>query len=309
MTMTQKAPKADVGAIIGRFQVHELHEAHKDLIDSVRAMHDNVFIFIGLSPLRNTIRNPLDFNTRKRMIQEAYPDVEVYYVEDNRDDKIWSKNLDREIQKWLKPHQSILLYGSRDSFISHYHGKHTTVELESSTFISGTEIRRRIANNFTPTKEFRAGVISASFNRYPTAYAAVDCAIIDWDKKRLLLGQKKGEEQLRFIGGFSDPTSPSYEADAKREVMEETGLEIGEPLYLGSSLVDDWRYRGEVDKIKSSFFVAPYLFGRPEANDDIASVHWVTLADFVNGKIEIVNEHKPFIQMLIDHLPPISELS
>jgi bifunctional NMN adenylyltransferase/nudix hydrolase len=309
MTMTQKAPKADVGAIIGRFQVHELHEAHMDLIDSVNQIHDKVFIFIGLSPLRNTIRNPLDFNTRKKMIQEKYPDAEVYYVEDNRDDITWSKNLDREIQKWLKPHQSIVLYGSRDSFISHYHGKHTTIELESTTYISGTEIRRRIANNFPPTREYRAGLISASFNRYPTAYAAVDVAVIDWDRKRLLLGQKKGESQLRFIGGFSDPKSVSYEADAKREVMEETGVEIGEPVYLGSTLVDDWRYRNEVDKIKTSFFMAPYLFGRPEANDDIVAVHWVSLVDFVNDKVDIVDEHKPLIPMLKDHLPPVSELS
>src|SRR3990172_9189558 len=114
----------DVGVIIGRFQIHELHEAHRDLINAVRAKHGRVIIFVGLSPLRNTPTNPLDFNTRKRMIQETYPDIEVYYVEDNPSDYIWSKNLDREITKWLKPFQTATLYGSRDSFIPSYTGKY-----------------------------------------------------------------------------------------------------------------------------------------------------------------------------------------
>jgi len=298
----KKTITTDVGAIIGRFQVHQLHEAHIELIDLVRSKHDRTLIFIGLSPLRNTKTNPLDFPSRKKMIQEAYPDVEVYYIDDNRSDFVWSKNLDRQIDNWLKPSQTITLYGSRDSFIPYYHGKFPTEELESTTYVSGTEIRRQISINHPPTKDFRAGVISASHNRYPTCYGTVDIAVIDKDKGRLLLGQKAGETNLRFLGGFSSPDSASYEEDGRREVMEEAGITPGEMTYIGSTLVDDWRYRSEVDKIKTSFFVGHYVFGRPEAGDDIASVTWVSLEDAITGKVQVVDEHQVLMDMLITYL-------
>ncbi len=300
--MKHKTVTTDVGAIIGRFQVHQLHEAHIELIDLVRSNHDRTLIFIGLSPLRNTKANPLDFPSRKRMIQEAYPDVEVYYIDDNRSDEVWSKNLDRQIDNWLKPGQTIMLYGSRDSFIPSYHGRFPTQELESTTYVSGTEIRRQLSINHPPTKDFRAGVISASHNRYPTCYATVDVAVIDKDKGRLLLGQKAGEQNLRFVGGFSSPDSASYEEDGRREVQEETGILPGEMIYIGSAIIDDWRYRGEVDKIKTMFFIGQYEFGRPEAGDDIASVTWVSLEDVIMGKIVVVEEHRELMSMLIAYL-------
>jgi bifunctional NMN adenylyltransferase/nudix hydrolase len=289
---------ADVGILIGRWQVHELHEAHLDLIETVRSKHDRVIIFVGLSPLKSTAHNPLDFNSRRVMIQEAFPDIEVYYVSDNASHEVWSKNLDREIDKWLKPHQTAVIYGSRDSFIPYYSGKFTVQELEATKFISGTEIRRRISNTFHPSKEFRAGVISASLNRYPTCYPTVDVAILDRSKGRILMGKKDGEEHFRFIGGFAQPDSLSFEADAKREVIEETGIEVDNLQYIGSALINDWRYYGEIDKIKTMFFVADYVFGRPEADDDIAYVEWVPLNELISGEIKIMPEHEVLVDML-----------
>ncbi len=40
---------ADVGVIVGRWQVDDLHEAHTRLIEEVRAQHKKVIIFVGLS--------------------------------------------------------------------------------------------------------------------------------------------------------------------------------------------------------------------------------------------------------------------
>lgn len=292
-----------MGILIGRWQVHELHEAHRDLINTVRKTHDRVIIFVGLSPLKNTPINPLDFNARRIMIQETFPDVEVYYVSDNPSDKVWSKNLDKEIDKWLKPHQTAVIYGSRDSFIPHYSGRYPVQELEATKYISGTEIRRRISNSFDQSsKEFRAGVISASLNRFPTCYPTVDVAIIDHSKGMILMGKKEGEEKLRFIGGFAHPDSPSYEADARREVMEETGVEVDALHYIGSTIINDWRYKKETDKIKTIFFVGSYIFGRPEANDDIAYVEWVKLTDLLEGLVEVMPDHIPLVEMLENYI-------
>jgi len=69
--MQIKLPTADVGVIIGRFQVAELHDGHHMIISSVLERHKKVLIFLGSTPdVLVTKQNPLDFLTRQQMIQE-----------------------------------------------------------------------------------------------------------------------------------------------------------------------------------------------------------------------------------------------
>jgi bifunctional NMN adenylyltransferase/nudix hydrolase len=275
--MKEKVNKpTDVGVIVGRFQVNELHEAHIDLITSVTNKHDRVLVFLGNSIIRNTTSNPLDYRARRAMIADKFPNVEIHYINDNPSDVAWSKNLDKLISEQLMPLQTVTLYGSRDSFLKGYSGKYNTCELEATTFISGTEVRRRVSNNYPATSDYRAGMIAATAYRYPTAFQCVDIAVVN-DKQEVLLARKPDEKKWRFIGGFSDPRTPSLEEDAKREVQEEAGIEVEIISYLGSTLIDDWRYRGEQDKIKTALFLAKYIFGKPEGADDIAEVKWVPI--------------------------------
>ena len=290
-------PSADVGVIVGRFQVNDLHTAHLDLIQSVCSEHAKVIIFLGLSPLKGTQNNPLDFESRKQMIQEKFPNIIILYVNDSFSDEVWSETLDAQIKPVLGPTQTVVLYGSRDSFISHYHGEYPTQELMQEVYISGSEIRKGISKKVKNTTEFRAGVIWGAFNRYPTCYPTVDIAIFNEDYTKILLARKPKEDKYRFVGGFADPKSANYEADARREVAEETGLEVSDPKYIGSFQIDDWRYRNEVDKIKTLFFVTKMVFGRPQANDDICEVRWFDYAD-PNLRDNIIKTHLP----LFDHL-------
>ena len=71
--MQVKTDSYDVGVIVGRFQVPELHPGHIDLIQTVCDAHDKVVIFLGLSPLMVTRENPLDFESRKQMILAKFP--------------------------------------------------------------------------------------------------------------------------------------------------------------------------------------------------------------------------------------------
>ncbi len=73
LKMKNNPPKADIGVICARFQVHELTKGQKELVDTVRTNHDKVFIFLGLSPRRGEPENPLDFRSRKVMLSEIYP--------------------------------------------------------------------------------------------------------------------------------------------------------------------------------------------------------------------------------------------
>ena len=293
--MKEKVSKpTDVGVVIGRFQVNELHEAHIDLIQSVLDRHDRVLLFLGNSIIRNTLNNPLDYRARRAMIAEKFPTVEIHYINDNHSDTAWTKNLDKLIGEQLLPMQTVTLYGSRDSFLKCYSGKYNTCELEATTFISGTEVRRRVCNNYPPTADYRAGMIAATAYRFPTAFQTVDIAVVN-DKGELLLARKPEEKKWRFIGGFSDPASVSLEEDAKREVQEEAGVEVGNITYLGSTLINDWRYRGEIDKIKTALFVAKYVFGKPEGADDVAEVKWVSINNLT--KNDIVETHHVLIDM------------
>jgi bifunctional NMN adenylyltransferase/nudix hydrolase len=293
----KQAKRTECGVIVARFQTHALHEAHRDLIKSVITRHDRVIIFLGLSSLRNTANNPLDFKHRAAMINEDFPDVEVHYIDDNRCDARWSKNLDNQIIKWLPPLFTATLYGSRDSFLKHYQGKFPTCELESEIFISGSQVRKDIIINYPSSKDFRAGVISATGQRYPTSYQTVDVAVVNEDFTEVLLVKKPNENEWRFIGGFSDPRSSSLEEDARREVKEETGIEIYDPIYIGSQLISDWRYRGEVDKIKTALFIAKYLFGKPEGADDVEAAKWFPIDKVLED--DIVEEHHGLFYMFI----------
>jgi hypothetical protein len=119
--------KFSIGCIVARFQVDMLHVAQMQLIDFVAGRHEKVIVVLGVSPLPNSRKNPLPFEARRQMLAEVYPNVHVIQVKNNISDEIWSKNLDTAIRDVLTMQQSVLLYGSRDSFIKHYSGKFQTL--------------------------------------------------------------------------------------------------------------------------------------------------------------------------------------
>ena len=165
-------------------------------------------------------------------------------------------------------------------------------------YISGSETRKAISKKVKNTSEFRAGVIWAAYNQYPKCYPTVDVAIFNEDYTKLLLARKPKEDKYRFVGGFADPKSENYEVDARREVAEETGLEVDNPKYIGSFTIDDWRYRGEIDRIKTLFFTTKVIFGRPQANDDICEVRWFEYCPHVIGPHNMVAGHIPLLNRL-----------
>lgn len=295
----------EIGVIIGRFQVHQLHQAHRTLIETVMKKHKKVILFLGVAPTLGTTRNPLDFTSRQRMIQDEYPELVIMALPDNRSDLSWSKNLDGRVKE-VFPKGDAVIYGGRDSFIPHYHGKLPVQELEQNVFVSGTEIRKEVSEEIKASPLWRAGVIYQSYNKYPVSFQTVDIAAMSSDAKRILFAKKPGEEKLRFVGGFVDPTDISLEHAASREFREETGgAEITDFRYVSSFRVNDWRYRSEVDKIMTALFVGTYTFGTLTPSDDISSLEWVeTLTFLTEGWIQanVTEEHWPLALALATYL-------
>jgi len=302
MDIKQKYKDYNVGVIVGRFQSPELHEAHKELIQYVLDRHDKVYIFLGIS-LVYSIKNPYDFEIRRKMIQEDFPMVNILSITDMPgQDENWSKMLDFCINTVTANHDKVLLYGSRDSFIPSYKGRYQTQELVPSIEISATELRQRASRGTLCSRDFRCGVIWSYYNRFPICYPTVDIAIFKQETNEILLGRKPGKNKYQFIGGFCETRSNSNEEDAKREVIEETGLEVSDLEYIGSSYIDDIRYKGlrDTDCIRTTFYLGYYIYGSAKGNDDIEETKWFTFKNLEeNYKDLIEKQHHVLMELLI----------
>jgi hypothetical protein len=144
-----------IGSVVGRFQVHELHDAHRYVIDQVVNNHKKSIIFLGVPKVVGTKKNPLDFDTRKKMIQSSYPDTLILSLPDIGDDFKWTAELDKRIRE-VYPIGEVVLYGGRDSFIPYYQkgkGQFDCKELDQYTFVSGTEVRKIVDECFATLGE------------------------------------------------------------------------------------------------------------------------------------------------------------
>lgn len=129
--------KKTLGVIVGRFQTADITPGHEFLFDEVYKKHDNVMVFVGNKPPNHQPdeKNPLDFFSRKVMLQASKPNISIFPITDSRANEEWSEELDKRIDE-VKGTFDVILYGSRDSFIQHYTGKFKTHELESTIIIS-----------------------------------------------------------------------------------------------------------------------------------------------------------------------------
>ncbi|MBP1651637.1 MAG: hydrolase [Bacteroidetes bacterium] len=290
------------GVIIARFQTPSLHEGHLELIRQVKQKHNRLIIVLGVSPVKGSRKHPLDYYTRERMIKQLFSDIIILPLSDQADDKVWSSKLD-ELLSTNFPHESFVLYGSRDSFIPYYGGRYPTNDLPPVKDYNATALREAVSDKVFDTEEFRAGIIYNTYNQFPKVYPTVDIAVFRHNRTELLLGRKPAEHAWRLPGGFTDPEDQNFDAAARRELQEECGqLETSPMQYELSMQMDDWRYRSEVDKIITTLFSTDLIFGEPIAADDIAALRWVPvnkLSEMIaNGDIQPV--HIPLLEKLAD---------
>lgn len=293
----------NVGVLVARFQVNELHSGHRELLDYISSRHKKVILFLGVPRIKNTKRNPLDFASRKIMVQKNYPNIVILPLNDQRYNDKWSRELDGLVSV---PFGEVptLLYGSRDSFIPYYTGKFPTIELEPSVEYNGTDIRDELSKEIIDSPDFRAGIVHATYAQRACTFPTVDIVVYN-DEGEILLAKKPNEKYWRFVGGFVDRDDVSYEAAAKRELNEETGgnLVIGEPKYVLSHKVDDWRYAKEESGIMTTLFMAHRSFGMASASDDIETLIWLPineLSHYHGIRTLIMPEHREMMQKFID---------
>lgn len=281
------------GIIIGRFQVFELNAVHEQLIESVRQKHNHTLIFLSTNPAPSD-RNPLEWAFRGQMFYEKYGEtIPVYEMPDLPDDRIWSQELDRRIMA-LRPEGEVVLYGTQEDFVDRYSGRFQTAALDAPEGDLPEDI---VVEGAASPRDFRAGVLYSTLRRYPTVYPTVDIAVFRPGYRDILLARKENETKFRLPGGFTDPTDDSYEMAALRELGEECGdIEVAELTYLGSSRIDDWRYRDSMDTVITHLYACILTDGEPEPNDDIAELRWFEV-DKLRAS-HFVAEHQPLFELL-----------
>jgi bifunctional NMN adenylyltransferase/nudix hydrolase len=291
--------KANIlGVVVGRFQTPYLHAGHVDFLDFVCQSSHKLLVVIGYRVAFAGVRDPLDFETRKQMILKAYPHAVVEKIHDNPCDIMWTEKLEEIIAKHREDLEPVL-YGSRSSFLPHYHGTFQTHEYTPKHDICATRVRGEVIATPRDTEDFRAGVIYAAHKNFPTSFQAVDMIIEHALEAKVLVGRKVGHTNWCFPGGFVDPSDESLEQAGKREVHEECGgIEIDDVKYLGSHRVNDFRYRNSEHKIMTALFVGKYIFGPLKAGDDLAEIRWQSIDTLVDCLQEC---HKPLAEAYLKH--------
>jgi bifunctional NMN adenylyltransferase/nudix hydrolase len=208
------------------------------------------------------------------MLKKAYAHLFVLPLADHPSDQLWSTRLDQLLASTF-PVEAFTLYGGRDSFIPYYSGHLPVQELPAQGEESATTLRAQWADQVLDSQDFRLGINYCCQNTYAQVYTTVDVALFKDDRRYILLGRKMGEEKWRLPGGFADVADADFETAARRELTEECGpIETTAMQYIGSSRIDDWRYRHEENKITTLLFATDLVYGLPRATDDLAEVQW-----------------------------------
>lgn len=292
-----------LGVIVARFQVPDLHAGHMVLMSHAMQNNDQVAVFLGTGDARGTVESPLDFQTRRMMVNAHYPEATVLSLRDRSTDLQWSRDLDTAIGALCKSEEDeVTLYCSRDGFKPHYKGRFNVEEVVAVPEYSGQSLRAQIGGRPLESRDFRRGVIYASTQKYATTYPTVDIAVVK--DGAVLMGRRPGQARYQFPGGFVGFTDTSMEETCKRELFEETEIEIADVNdleYVCTSHIKDSRYAGSDARIMTTLFMVDYskTAGTQNADyEEFEDLAWVTLPS-----PELVEEyHHPLLFALHRHL-------
>ncbi len=293
----------DIGVVIGRFQVAELHKAHLRLLNEVKKNHKQMIIMLGVPVVLGQLDNPLPFPVRAEMIREKYPDAHIIHISDMPgDNTAWSKQVDKLV-RMLCPFGSVCLYGGRESFIDSYSGVYSTYELSVISGDEGTKVRSDIGHELINDVKFRKGIIYNSQNQYPRVFPTVDEAITRTDRGKIevFMGRRKEGMGLRFPGGFVDTSDLNLESAMRRERIEEIDIEASTKLvYVGSNLQLDHRYNTPDARIMTTLFQSEYIYGSGRIKDEFYETEWIEVS---LDNIKFIEEaHQTLFTMLCAHM-------
>lgn len=267
-----------VGVVVMRVQVPALHEGHRQLLDYVQSQHNLVFVVLGSPRGFPTNKNPLSYEVRKTMMLQAYPAFTVGEIKDHPvSPTYWSEELDLLIASQF-PDRVPILYGSRDSFLGLYSGRHKTQYVASENEASGTKIRNELT--LPSSEDARAALIYREMHRAPMVYPTITLGIKREDRA-LCMVKHLHHGAASFIEGYVDPGESAEQAVFRELHQQAPGIQIIRPQFRFSLPVNDPRYRNSRDSMLTSFFETEHLFGEAKTDDTIGRMAWVHRSSIV----------------------------
>lgn len=287
--MTQNTSSVLYAVVVGTFQQIEIGAFEKAFINQLQNQYPEVVLVIASAPIPSSKNHPLDVETRKLMLEKEFPKTKITTFKKQILAQATSQALENAIAQAVGESVNCQLFVFKESNnLTQYELSYPFEWVELPEYAS-----RIISDADRSQVAYRAGVFQTVRAQYPKVFPTVDVAIVSGDK--VLLGRKPQQALFRFIGGFIDPEDDCFEDAAIREAEEETGLKLSQARYIGTAKIDDWRYREEVDKIITSFFVAEYEGGTPTAQDDIEELRWFDIASLTEQ--DFVEEHRVIFKL------------
>lgn len=110
----------DVGMLCGRFQT--FHIGHESLVETGLKLCDRMLILVGSSQECGTERNPLNINTRTKMLKAIYgdePHIMIYGLADMTDENDirpeWGRYLLDNVDRYIYKAPELMIYGNDES--------------------------------------------------------------------------------------------------------------------------------------------------------------------------------------------------
>ncbi len=110
----------DTGLLVGRFQT--FHVGHQSLVDAAMNLCDRLLILIGSAQECGTERNPLNINTRTKMLRTIYGDdksIMIYALADltNENDikPEWGRYVLDNVDRYIYKAPEIMIYGNDEA--------------------------------------------------------------------------------------------------------------------------------------------------------------------------------------------------
>lgn len=147
----------DVGMICGRFQT--FHIGHESLVDTAMKLCDRVLILIGSSQECGTERNPLNIDTRIKMLRAIYGNDGSFIIkgladltDENDIRPEWGRYLLDNADRYIYKKPELMIYGNDESrsrwFATEDIKDITEVIVNRGRIpISATEVRRLMVND------------------------------------------------------------------------------------------------------------------------------------------------------------------